>query len=359
VIISIQSLTVVLGHYGPAFFNYFYQQNQAILNGTQSGKAFEFANLGIINGIVDEYIQAPYYPLFANNNTYGIKAVNDTVFDYMNFACNMYNGCLDQISFCAAADITTLNGQAVCTEAADMCRDNVESPYYFYGERGVYDIRHPYVDPTPADYFVDFLNLPSTQQALGVDTNYTETANDEVYFAFQQTGDFVYLNFLSDIEQILNSSVRVTLVYGDADYICNWFGGQAVSLATQYEHSAQFKKAGYVPFVVDGVEYGETREYGNFSFTRIYESGHEVPFYQPIAALGFFSRAINGLDIATGTMPVNGSQGGTSGAPTATHTESFVPLPTSSSSSAASATGSSAPAKQPIIPKGRFARRTY
>ncbi|EXJ58404.1 carboxypeptidase D [Cladophialophora yegresii CBS 114405] len=347
------------GHYGPAFFNHFYQQNQAILNGTQSGKSFEFVNLGIINGIVDEYIQAPYYPLFANNNTYGIKAVNDTVFDYMNFACHMVYGCLDQISLCALADTSTLIGQAVCTEAADMCRDNVEAPYYYYGGRGTYDIRHPSDDPTPPDYFMDFLNLPSTQQALGVDTNYTRTANNDVYYAFQQTGDFVYLNFLSDIEEILNSSVRVTLVYGDADYICNWFGGEAVSLATQYEHSAEFKKAGYVPFVVDGVEYGETREYGNFSFTRIYESGHEVPYYQPIASLGFFTRAINGLDIATGTMPVNGSQGGTSGSPSATHTESFVPLPAtgSSSSAAASATGSTVPAKQPIIPRGRFARR--
>lgn len=31
---------------------------------------------------------------------------------------------------------------------------------------------------------------------------------------------------------------------------------------------------------VDGVEYGEVRQYGNFSFLRVYESGHEVPYYQ-------------------------------------------------------------------------------
>ncbi|OQU95256.1 hypothetical protein CLAIMM_01489 [Cladophialophora immunda] len=346
------------GHYGPAFFNYFYQQNEAIANGTQTGKSFEFVNLGIMNGIVDEYVQAPYYPIFANNNTYGIKAVNDTVYDYMTFACYMADGCLDQISLCAIADTSTLTGQAVCTEAEDMCRDNVESPYYYYGGRGVYDIRHPYDDPTPPTYFIDFLNLPSTQQALGVDTNYTSDSNDEVYYAFQQTGDFIYFNFIDDLEEILNSSsVRVTLVYGDADYICNWYGGQAVSLAAKWPHAAQFKASGYTPFVVDGVEYGETREYGNFSFTRIYESGHEVPYYQPIAALGFFSRAINGLDIATGTMHVNGTQGGTKGKPSATHTESFVPLPTSSSSSGGSAAASSVP-KGPVIP-GRFARRGY
>ncbi|EXJ80740.1 carboxypeptidase D [Capronia epimyces CBS 606.96] len=325
------------GHYGPAFFNYFYQQNQAIENGTQTGKYFEFVNLGIINGIIDEYVQAPYYPLFANNNTYGIKAVNDTVYDYMTFATYMHNGCLEQIELCVESDTTTLSGQAVCTEAEDMCRDNVESPYYYYSGRGVYDIRHPYDDPTPPSYFVDYLNLASTQEALGVDTNYTTDANNEVYFAFQQTGDFVYPNFLEDLEQILNtSSVRVTLVYGDADYICNWFGGQAISLAAQWQHAAEFAASGYTPFLVDGVEYGETREYGNFSFTRIYESGHEVPYYQPIAALGFFSRAISGLDIATGTTKVNGSNGGTSGPAQATHTNSYVALPSTTSSAAPS-----------------------
>ena len=188
----------------------------------------------------------------------------------------MPNGCLDQVSFCREVDISTPEGQAICAEAADMCRDNVEGPYEALNERGVYDIRHPADDPTPPTYMVDFLNLASTQEALGVDTNYTSDSNLEVYFAFQQTGDFVYFNFMEDLEQILNSSVRVSLIYGDADYICNWFGGEAVSLAAQYTHSEQFKAANYAPMTVDGVQYGETREYGNFSFTRVYESGHEV-----------------------------------------------------------------------------------
>lgn len=39
------------------------------------GVQLEFHTLGIINGLIDEAIQAPYYPEFARNNTYGIKAV--------------------------------------------------------------------------------------------------------------------------------------------------------------------------------------------------------------------------------------------------------------------------------------------
>ena len=65
-----------------------------------------------------------------------------------------------------------------------------------------------------------------------------------------------------------------------SDYICNRFGGQAISLALNHKNWKQFHAAGYEPFVYNGIEYGEVREYGNFSFTRIYEAGHEVPYYQ-------------------------------------------------------------------------------
>jgi hypothetical protein len=40
--------------------------------------------------------------------------------------------------------------------------------------------------------------------------------------------------------------------------------------------------------VVDGTEYGEVRQYGNFSFARIYESGHEIPYYQRESPPRFF-----------------------------------------------------------------------
>lgn len=68
----------------------------------------------------------------------------------------------------------------------------------------------------------------------------------------------------------------------------NWFGGQAISLAVEYTHSKEFRNAGYAPFVVDGTEYGEVRQYGNFSFARVYESGHEVPYYQRKSIKHFF-----------------------------------------------------------------------
>lgn len=173
------------------------------------------------------------------------------------------------------------------------------------------------------------------QNAIGVNLNYTDS-NSDIYWQFQSTGDFVYPNFIQDLEMLLNNSVRVSLYYGDADYICNWFGGQAISLAVNYTHKAEFAAAGYQPLTVDGVEYGEVRQFGNFSFTRIYEAGHEVPFYQPIGSFALFNRTLQHVNIADGTMPVTANFSST-GTANATHTESFVPLPPTSTSSSAPA----------------------
>ena len=127
------------GHYGPVFYNYFYEQNALIANGTANGTELIFDKLGIGNGIISESIQAPYYPEFAVNNTYGIKAVNDTVYEYMKFACYMIGGCLDLCAQCEQVNRSTDVGQQYCFQATDQCRTNVESPYYMYSGRGVYE----------------------------------------------------------------------------------------------------------------------------------------------------------------------------------------------------------------------------
>ena len=62
-----------------------------------------------------------------------------------------------------------------------------------------------------------------------------------------------------------------------------------------------YDEAGYTDFIAsDGKVYGQVRQTGIFSFVRIYESGHEVPFYQPLASLEMFERVIRRRDVATG-----------------------------------------------------------
>ena len=50
-------------------------------------------------------------------------------------------GCLEQVEFCRSADVSTDVGKAICTEAGNMCRDNVEGIFENQQVYGYYDIR--------------------------------------------------------------------------------------------------------------------------------------------------------------------------------------------------------------------------
>ena len=115
------------------------------------------------------------------------------------------------------------------------------------------------------------------------------------------------------------------MVYGDADYNSkafssrhhrpetkspnltqnlsqpgNWLGGEAVY------NSLTTARPGYVNISTsDSTVHGQAKQSGSFAFARIYDSGHEVPYYQPLTALTIFDRAINGYDVATGQTHVD------------------------------------------------------
>jgi len=294
------------GHWGPGFFNYFRKQN-ALLSGDAEGPGvkLDMGALMIINGITDARSQYPSYPTFALNNTHGVE-VNDTVATYMEFSLNMQdNGCLALIGLCedlwALSNGTALVGDMVCNEANAVCRRTVELPYYTYATPGdTYDMRNATVFPPPPGLFSEYLNQAEVQQALGVTTNYTGSVNSEVTAAFWSTGDHANPKLLPELEELLEAGVRVALWYGDSDYICNWYGGEALSLGVNYTGAGRFREAGYTPLLVDGTAYGDARESANFSFTRVFDAGHAMPYYQPEAALAMFERTINGWDTATG-----------------------------------------------------------
>ncbi|KAH8196941.1 hypothetical protein TruAng_008898 [Truncatella angustata] len=285
------------GHYGPAFFDYFYLQNELIKAGTIDGIQLEMQSLGIFNGIIDIGIQMPYYPEFAYKNQYGLQLVNESIYDFMKTAYLI--GCSDYLEACHASDVRTFIGQVICAQATAVCRVMVEGPAEALSGRSPYDIRAlASADPEPG-YWINYVNTAFVQNALGVDLNYTSASSQQVQEGFLSSGDWAYSK-LPELENLLNLGVRVALIHGDADYLANWMGGEAISLAVNYTHSTEFRSSGYAPFMVNGTEYGESRQYGNFSFTRIYEAGHDVPFYQPSASLELFRRVLHNLAVSDG-----------------------------------------------------------
>lgn len=317
------------GHYGPKIMDFFHKQNQKIADGEISGPGTHYLHLdtlGLVNACIDVMVQDESYSFFAWNNTYGVKAVNETIKHKQLYELYRPGGILDQNRECQrlskaleeAKDGPNLDADYVesyCRNASFVSNDVLVAPYMESAKYGWFDITHPFADPFPKNFHLGWLNQQWVQRALGVPVNFTWVSLT-VSQAFTSHGDMARGGFLEDLADLLDGGVKVHLVYGDRDLACNWVGGEAASLAIPHRHRGAFARAGYEALTVSGspeeppfVPYGLTRQHGNLSFTRVYQAGHMVPSYQPEASLRIFERALFNKDIATGAVDLTATGG--------------------------------------------------
>ena len=342
------------GKYGPVFAKFFEQQNQARRNGSLANSTsleIRLETLGIINGLIDDLIQDPYFPRFAYANSYGIETISQS--DEINALTEFTNDCVYQIQNCRAlmsttdpegyGDVDSTND--VCNEAQIAC-NNALIPYIKAGYYP-YDVRQKIPSPDPPAAYQEYLNNETVLEAIGARVNYSES-NPYVQQGFIATGDTIRGGLIQDLAYLLKLGVRVALIYGDADFLCNWFGGEAVSFAIANAlpdfpapvvvpgsnapptYASGFSEAGYAEIVTnDSYVGGAVRQYGNLSFSRVYGAGHFVPYYQPETAFTVFARAIMGSDISTGDL-IDLSSYGSTGPTNATYntTATYSPSPT-------------------------------
>ncbi|KAI3336299.1 alpha/beta-hydrolase [Xylariaceae sp. AK1471] len=285
------------GHYGPIFNKYIEEQNAHLPHGAVK---IELETVLIGNGWYDPIVQYQAYYNFSvfPGNTYDYSPFNETYAGM--FYNNVYGkgNCLDQLLACKAS-----GNNAVCKTADNFCASLVESVYDFVLGRDEYDVRELDPDPFPYRFYEAYLNTARVQAAIGAFTNFS--SNSAVGNAFDSTGDDAReVGTVEALRALVARGLTVALYAGDADYNCNWLGGEVVASAVA---APGFSSAGYADLVTsDGVTHGQVKQAGKFSFTRIYESGHEVPFYQPLASLEYFDRAIKGLDLQTGKRKAAG-----------------------------------------------------
>ncbi|KAK6866416.1 serine carboxypeptidase [Apiospora arundinis] len=286
------------GHYGPVSSAYIERRNDRLTPNTVN---IPLKTLLVGNGWFDPIIgyQAFYNFTVSPGNTYDYAPFTDDTAAELYESLYGAGNCLDQLRDCQASGL-----DYVCARADDFCSNHVEYPFGDLLGRSDYDIRHLTPDPFPYTFYEDYLNTPRVQRALGAATNFTKS-NRVVARAFHGTGDDAReLNIADDLRFLLSRNVTVALYAGDADYDCNWLGVEAFAEQLLQAPSASgegFAGAGYTDLLTsDNITHGQTKQAGRFSFTRVYESGHMVPFYQPVAALELFGRAIGGRDVATG-----------------------------------------------------------
>lgn len=221
------------------------------------------------------------------------------------------DGCKDQIKACQedlkAYDVATLNRgfipeSSIC-DLADQCSGDALG-HYLASDHGWMDIAQPKAEYFPAPHIHGYLAQESVLQAIGSPVNFTWAA-PAVAHGFAATHDLVHGGFLDAVAYLLDSGVKVHMMYGDRDYACNWVGGESASLAIPYSRQEEFAEAPYGLFWTSDGFSGINRQLGNFSFTRVFQAGHMVPSFQPVASYELFMRATFNKDIGSGTIPVD------------------------------------------------------
>ncbi|KAF9258401.1 serine carboxypeptidase [Marasmius fiardii PR-910] len=255
------------GHYGPTFAAYFLSQNAAIASGKITGIPLNLKVLGVGDGLTDPLVQYPGYISYAASNPYH-ALVSQSVIDKANTSWTQRNGCRDQITACNNG-----GSNSVCSAAQSFCNDRILSP--LVGPYDVYYILARDPDPYPPA-ITSYLN--SIRTRVGAEVTFTES-NDNVYNNFARTGDWMR-NSRPNLETVINAGVRVIVYDGDADYILNFNGVEAMVDALNTKFSATYKTQVFAPYTVRGQTAGQFKNAGTFSYVRIYGAGHEVPAYK-------------------------------------------------------------------------------
>ena len=193
-----------------------------------------------------------------------------------------------------------------CSQATEQCFPILDITEEF-ANRNAFDIAQIGPESFPGFQHVAFFNQRWVQEGLGVPLNYSDNANLTTKY-FVEDADAFRQN-QSSIEYLLDNNVQVALVYGDRDSRCNWIGVENVSLTVDYRDSKNFRAAGYVNISTNGSHaVGVVRQYDSFSFSRIFNAGHQVSAFQPEAVSKIFDRVMFHQDVATGQLPVNSQQ---------------------------------------------------
>jgi hypothetical protein len=284
-------------------------------------------HIGLMNAAIDLEYEAETYPEFFHNNTYGVSLINDTFYEEVSQSVTGEGGCLEAISACRAASVENdPNGDGLNEEVNELCRAATVACFTVINglptEAGVspFDIATEAIpdfgDPCPFLLPVDnFLNQAWTQEALGVAANHSYISNAVLKaYTLQQeaieqglgTGAGV-LPTVASIEYLLSNDIKVALVYGDRDARCPWTGALNAAVNVNYSGQSSFVDSGYEFIQVNSsfTEGGAVKQFGSFSFSRVFNGGHAINAYQPAVVDAIIQRTIGDKDVATGEIDVN------------------------------------------------------
>jgi carboxypeptidase D len=212
---------------GPASAAYIKRQNEKIENRQLDAIKLPLDTLGIVNGCIDDLIQSPGYIEMGTNNPYNITIFDAAAAQAVKDAFYGPGGAKEQMEECrrlatlqdphGRGDVAAVN--SACEKAFNNYYNTFLGKYYETQNGNIYDVAMPYQDIV-LPYFYGYLLQKDVLDDLGVPVNFTASANAP-YYAAVSTGDSTRAGRIADIEELLDSGVKVSMMYGDRDYICN------------------------------------------------------------------------------------------------------------------------------------------
>lgn len=203
------------GHYGPVFSQYILQQNNH--SSVQNSTHLDLRGTLVGNGWFDPILQYEAYYQFTYESTYTYPELpyNASFDNQVNNALYGPGNCIDRLRDCNRYNYTSgLYGNEVCTAADNFCLSNLEEPYDVVTNRDEYDSRELMPDPFPYDFYVDYLNTPDVQAAIGAFVNFSESS-DTTGNAFGSTGDDAReMGVKAAIEYILGQGLPFVMYFG-------------------------------------------------------------------------------------------------------------------------------------------------
>lgn len=278
------------GHYAPAIAHKVWSKNK------ENDDSFLHINLGglaVGNGLTDPEEQYKWYPEMAFNNSHGIKAVSETVYETMK---STVPKCVKLIEECNAGN--SFINKFACQTAFVMCNTGLTTPYQMtIPKLNPYDIRkecgsHPLC--YDFSHIKTWLNSDSTKAALNVKNDAKwNTCNMGINMKFHTDWMKDFSPFVADL---INAGIPALIYAGDVDFICNYLGNQAWTNKLEWDHKEDFSKAEVKEWGrrEDGSVAGSVKTSNGFTFMQVFDAGHMVPSDQPYVALDMIKTFVEG-----------------------------------------------------------------
>jgi cathepsin A (carboxypeptidase C) len=267
------------GHYIPVFAS-------EILS--HKDRSFNLTSVAIGNGLTDPLRQYDFYEPMACGKGGADSVLSE---DECQGMINSQSRCNSLINSCYNTESTW-----TCLPAAIYCNNAMMGPYQRTG-KNVYDIRSEcgesslcYDDLENVD---KYLNQDFVKKALGADIEEYSGCNFDVNRNFLTHGDWMKPYYKAVVD-ILEKDLPVLIYAGDKDFICNWLGNENWVRNLEWSGQKGIADAKVHPWIVDGEKAGTKFNYEKFTFLRVFEAGHMVPYNQPENSLSMINSWVAG-----------------------------------------------------------------